>query len=105
MVDRDDDALVAIVRGEMETLLGAAAPPVFAQVHRHRGAMPQYTVGHLARVAEIEDRLAAHDGLALAGAAYRGVGISDCIRSGEAAADLILAHVQRRGVAPSGARP
>jgi protoporphyrinogen/coproporphyrinogen III oxidase len=103
MVDRDDDALIATARGEMESLLGAAAPPLFARVHRHRGAMPQYLVGHLARVAEIEARLAGH-GLALAGAAYRGVGISDCIRSGETAAGLVLTRVRSGALAPPGAR-
>jgi oxygen-dependent protoporphyrinogen oxidase len=105
LVDRDDDALVAVAHREIETLLGAAAPPIFARVHRHRDAMPQYTVGHLARVAEIEGRLAGHHGLALAGAAYRGVGISDCIRSGEAAAEQVLVHVRQRGFTASGVRP
>lgn len=102
MVDREDDDLVATAGGEMEALLAASAPPVFSRVHRHRNAMPQYTVGHLARVTEIETRVAVHAGLALAGAAYRGVGISDCIRSGEAAADLILTNVQKRGPVASG---
>jgi oxygen-dependent protoporphyrinogen oxidase len=52
--------------------------------------MPQYVVGHLARVEAIEHRVAAHAGLALAGAAYRGVGIADSVRSGEAAADSVM---------------
>ena len=52
--------------------------------------MPQYLVGHLGRVAAIEQRVAAHPGLALAGSAYRGVGIADCVRSGEAAAQALL---------------
>ena len=51
--------------------------------------MPQYQVGHLETVAAIERRLAGHPGLALAGSAYRGVGISDCVRSGEDAADAV----------------
>jgi oxygen-dependent protoporphyrinogen oxidase len=52
--------------------------------------MPQYVVGHLARVAAIKQRLDLYPGLALAGSAYRGVGIADCIRSGEAAAERLL---------------
>jgi protoporphyrinogen/coproporphyrinogen III oxidase len=104
MLDRDDDALIATARGEMKLLLGAAAPPLFARVHRHRDAMPQYMIGHLARVAEIEARLADHGGLALAGAPYRGVGISDCIRSGETAAGLVLTRVRSGALAPPGAR-
>ena len=71
-------------------LLGVTGEPVLARVHRQRRAMPQYAPGHLARVAAIERRLPALAGLHLAGAAYRGVGIPDCIRSGEAAADAAL---------------
>jgi len=102
MAGWEDDRLVAIVRGEMEALLGAAGTPRFVRVLRHREAMPQYVVGHLARVAEIEDRLAGHSGLALAGAVYRGIGVPDCIRSGEAAADRALEAISaRRGGDPA----
>jgi len=86
----DDEALARTVRGEMGALLGISAAPLLVRVMRHRDIMPQYAVGHLDRVADIESRAGAHPGLALAGAAYRGVGIPDCIRSGEAAADRIL---------------
>jgi oxygen-dependent protoporphyrinogen oxidase len=51
--------------------------------------MPQYHLGHLERVKRIRERLASLPGLALAGNAYSGLGIPDCIRSGEAAADLV----------------
>jgi oxygen-dependent protoporphyrinogen oxidase len=87
LLDLDDAALVTAVRRELESLVGIAATPVLVRVHRHPRAMPQYAVGHLARVAAIERRVAALTGLQLAGAAYRGVGIPDCVRSGEAAAD------------------
>jgi oxygen-dependent protoporphyrinogen oxidase len=86
----DDEALARTVRAEMAALLGVSAAPLFVRVMRHREVMPQYGVGHLDRVAEIESRAAGHPGLALAGAAYRGVGIPDCIRSGEAAAERTL---------------
>ena len=56
--------------------------------------MPQYGVGHLDRVARIEARAAALPGLSLAGAAYRGVGIPDCVRGGEAAADAVLEAIR-----------
>jgi oxygen-dependent protoporphyrinogen oxidase len=52
--------------------------------------MPQYHVGHLNLVAQIEARAAALPGLELAGSAYRGVGVPQCIRSGEAAAERIV---------------
>ena len=54
--------------------------------------MPQYEVGHLDTVGEIESRLGRHMGLALAGNGLRGVGVPDCIRSGETAADRILSQ-------------
>ncbi len=90
LVERDDDALVTTVRAELRALLGITADPMLVRVERYRRGMPQYAVGHLDRVATIERRAAALPGLALAGAAYRGVGIPDCVRSGEAAADGVV---------------
>ena len=102
MVDLDDARLLATVRGEMASLLGVAGTPHLVRVLRHRDAMPQYLVGHLERVAEIEAGVAAHPGMALAGAAYRGVGVPDCIRSGEMAAERVLAHILSGRVERSG---
>ncbi len=85
----DEPALIAVVRDELRALLGIAAEPVLVRTQRYVRAMPQYAVGHLDRVTTIEARVATLPGLALAGAAYRGVGIPDCIRSGEAAADAV----------------
>ncbi len=85
----DDAILVATVQGELRTLLGITAVPELTRVHRYPRAMPQYAVGHLERVAEIEARAAALPGLALAGGAYRGVGLPDCVRSGETAAEAV----------------
>ena len=67
------------------------ADPVVARVHRWPRGMPQYVLGSLDRLAVIERRLAEHPGLAVAGAAYRGVGIPDCIASGEQAAEKVAA--------------
>jgi oxygen-dependent protoporphyrinogen oxidase len=55
--------------------------------------MPQFTVGHLGRVVEIDGEAASIPGFALAGAFLRGVGIPDCIRSGEEAAESVIAHL------------
>lgn len=89
LVELEDDTLVATVRAELRALLGITADPVLVRIDRYRRGMPQYAVGHLDRVAAIEQRVTALPGLALAGAAYRGVGIPDCVRSGEAAADAV----------------
>jgi oxygen-dependent protoporphyrinogen oxidase len=82
----DDPSLVATARAELESLLGIGAEPLFARVGRYRRAMPQYHVGHSIRVEAIERAAARHPGLRLVGGAYRGVGIADCVRSGEEAA-------------------
>jgi oxygen-dependent protoporphyrinogen oxidase len=94
LLDEDDASLVARARAELGESLGVTAEPVLIRASRWPASMPQYRVGHLARVEAIERRAAAIPGLHLAGAAYRGVGIADCVRSGEAAAEAVLApHV------------
>ena len=79
---------------------------MFARSVRYLKAMPQYHVGHLARVEAIEQCVARHPGLALAGGAYRGVGIADCVRSGEEAVERLLGRSAEghRFVTPSSAR-
>ena len=91
LADLDDAEVAAIVRRELGDLLGARGEPLFLEVARHSRAMPQYTLGHLDRVAEIRRLAGRHPGLALAGNAYDGVGIPDCIRSARQAADSLLA--------------
>jgi oxygen-dependent protoporphyrinogen oxidase len=86
----DDEALLALARAELERF-DVHGEPVLTRVRRWPLGMPQYLVGHPQRVEEIEDALRAHPGLGLAGAAYRGLGIPDCIRSGECAADSVAA--------------
>ncbi|HSE95739.1 MAG TPA: protoporphyrinogen oxidase [Methylomirabilota bacterium] len=96
VLDLDDAALVREARDEVATLLGIAGEPVLTRVWRHPAAMPQYDVGHLGRIGAIETRLVPWPRLVLAGAAYRGVGIADCVRSGEAAADQLWSTVKGR---------
>src|SRR5208282_4183833 len=95
MMNLSDDQMVAAVRDEFRALLGVTAAPGIAVVRRWPDAMPQYDVGHLARVAEIERLIAPIPAFAIAGAAYRGVGSPDCVRSGEAAADTIFSKRSR----------
>ncbi len=90
LVEASDDELRTITQRELQELLGVTGPPQVCHVTRWARRMPQYHLGHLDRVARIEAAAAAHQGLALAGSAYRGVGIPDCIRSGEAAANRLL---------------
>src|SRR5262249_51949936 len=89
LLARDDPGLVALAEADVAPLLGITGGPILSRVWRHPWAMPQYDVGHLGRVAAIEARLESLPGLALAGAAYRGVGIADCVHSGEIAAERL----------------
>jgi oxygen-dependent protoporphyrinogen oxidase len=86
-----DDEILGIVREELRQILGLNAEPLFTRIYRWRGAMAQYIVGHLERVQRIESLLKQLPGLALAGNAYRGIGVPDCVRSGEKAAQQVLA--------------
>lgn len=79
VVSMTDEALVAIVRRDLERVLGITAPPSLARVHRWPHAGAQHTVGHLARVDALERRLARHGGLFVAGSGFRAVGIPDCV--------------------------
>jgi protoporphyrinogen/coproporphyrinogen III oxidase len=82
-----DDEIRTLVREELAELIGLSGEPEFCEVVRWHAAMPQYHVGHLDLVAKIEARAATRPNLALAGNAYRGVGIPFCIQSGEQAAE------------------
>ena len=86
-----DDEILGIVREELRQILRLNAEPVFTRIYRWKGAMAQYIVGHLERLQRIESLLKQLPGLALAGNAYRGIGVSDCVRSGEEAAQQVLA--------------
>lgn len=85
-----DDDLVRAVHAELVVAVAMDEPPTDSLVTRWYGALPQYDVGHLDRVAEIEAVVAGVDGLEVAGAAYRGVGIPAVIRSGRAAARRVM---------------
>src|SRR5687768_825662 len=82
--------LVTRVEADVRELLSIDRSPLFTEVAKWERSMPQYEVGHLDRVQAIEAEVQALTGLALAGNAYRGAGIPDCIRSGETAAERLL---------------
>jgi len=90
LVEQPESVLVDIARAELAQVLGLRAAPEFTRVFRWRNSMPQYVVGHPARLVRLEQLRSAHPGLQLAGASYRGVGIPDCISSGWAAASAVL---------------
>lgn len=94
----DDESLVAIVRQELQTVLGVNAAPLFHRIYRWPLGNPQYDVGHLQKVTRIETALPA--GLYVTGSPYRGIGIPDCIHQGQQTA---LAVIERLAAAPQNA--
>lgn len=82
--------LVPLVLTELNRLLGIQGQPIYQSVAHWPSTMPQYHVGHRELVAQIEARLTSHANLALAGNAYHGVGIPNCIHSGQQAAEQVL---------------
>jgi protoporphyrinogen/coproporphyrinogen III oxidase len=89
------------MRADLRTLMGITAEPLFAFSNRWPESMPQYTVGHAPRIAEMEARVAAIPGLHLAGNAYHGIGIPDCVRSAKEAVRAIE-KAQARTPTPHG---
>ncbi len=98
---REDADLVGASLEDLAAAVGLGARPVATTVTRWTGGLPQYPVGHLARVARAREAVAALPGLRIAGAAYDGVGVPACIASAHRAADAIAAGLTG-GAAGSG---
>jgi oxygen-dependent protoporphyrinogen oxidase len=91
LVSLGDTELVNIVLEELREIIGLTAEPLFSKVYRWFKGMPKYTVGHLERIAAIDEKLKEHKGLFLIGCSYRGIGMGDCVKSGFDAAAAIAA--------------
>ena len=89
LAEQNEAALAALARKELRTIMGITAAPILVKAYRWPKANPQYELGHQQRITEIEHALTEFPGLYLAGAAYRGSGIPDCIQSGMNAAKTI----------------
>jgi protoporphyrinogen/coproporphyrinogen III oxidase len=92
LLELSDDELSRVAREELAELLQISGKPLLTSIARWPRSMPQYHVGHLARIGRIEELAGRYPNLALAGNAYRGVGIPQCIASGIAAAERIAAN-------------
>jgi oxygen-dependent protoporphyrinogen oxidase len=99
---RDDADLAALAAAELAEAIGTAGPPIAKRVTRWGGGLPQYNVGHLDRVARIRASVAEQPGLAVAGAAYDGVGIPACIATARSAVTQVTGYLAAaRPVPPS----
>jgi oxygen-dependent protoporphyrinogen oxidase len=92
-LDASDEELVEIARQELGDLLGISGAPIFRRLFRWSRQSPQYEVGHLHRVAQIERRLAALPGLFVTGSGFRAIGIPDCISDGRATAARVADYL------------
>jgi Protoporphyrinogen oxidase len=104
ILHRDDVELADLVAHEVAELAGLDSAPIEARVTRWGGALPQYAVGHLDRVRRIEAAVAQVPGLAVCGAAYRGVGVPACIRSAHQAVAQVSAFLCREAESRYGRR-
>jgi oxygen-dependent protoporphyrinogen oxidase len=102
LLERDDEDVAHLALEALRPILGIEGEPRLARVHRWREALARYAVGHVRRLREIEGRLREVPGLLLAGAAYRGVGIPDCVREGESAAEAARDHLARSAARAAG---
>lgn len=97
VLQRPDDELAGLAAADLAEATGVTGAPADIRVSRWGGGLPQYSVGHLDRVARIRAGIAAQPGLAVCGAAYDGVGIPACIATARLAADQVLAYLGSQG--------
>jgi protoporphyrinogen/coproporphyrinogen III oxidase len=101
VVSWDDERLSQAVQAELRLALGVTGPPVFRKIVRWERGIPQYHVGHLERLAGIEERLTRHPGLFLGGNAYRGVALNDCTEQGGILADSVTRYLATASTNPN----
>jgi oxygen-dependent protoporphyrinogen oxidase len=97
-VERDDVALVEHACEQLRRALGITAAPVMVRTWRHPGGLPQYHVGHGARVAALEREISRHDGLFALGSAFRGIGVNACTADAQRVAEQVARLVGAREV-------
>ena len=93
LLELEDRALEQVVYDELRDLLGLRAAPCLVSIHRLPQAMPQYHIGHLARITSVEESLRCFPRLQVIGNSFRGVGLPECIRLAEAAAEQVWASL------------
>lgn len=96
IVGWDDERLLESLRSELRRAMGITAAPIYHKIIRWDRAIPQYHVGHLDRVAWIEQRLAHHPGLFLGGNAYHGIALNDCTEQGAVLAERVVEYLDKR---------
>jgi oxygen-dependent protoporphyrinogen oxidase len=91
LLEQNDDSLIRLAHEQLARLIGIRGEPILSMLSRWNKAMPQYQIGHLQWLETVRSRLAEFPGLELAGNAYEGIGVPQCVHSGETAAERIAA--------------
>ena len=94
-INLSDAEVTNRVQEDLNKIMGIKAPPSFVRIFRHEKAIPQYTVGHGDRLAQLGDKLREHPGLFLTGNAYRGIGLNDCVAAADRCAKEAVAYLKR----------
>jgi oxygen-dependent protoporphyrinogen oxidase len=89
-----DEQLIDRVRGDLQDILGITAEPDFVRIFRHQKAIPQYVIGHAARLDAINEQLLQHPGLVLTGNAFKGVSLNDCVVNAVKTAQAVVPQPQ-----------
>jgi oxygen-dependent protoporphyrinogen oxidase len=101
ILELDDAALLAVVRDDLRKTMGLRIEPEMVRIIRHPRGIPQYTIGHLGRLARIDAELAPYPGLFVAGNSYRGVAVNACIAEAGSIADRAIAVAARASSKPA----
>ncbi len=91
-----DGEVMDRVQGDLQKIMGIKTPPSFVKIFRHEKAIPQYTVGHSERLANLEVKLKEYPGLFLTGNAYRGIGLNDCVAAADRCSKEAVVYLKRR---------
>ena len=89
-----DEQLISRVRSDLQDILGLRAEPDFIRIFRHERAIPQYNVGHAARLAAIDELMEQHPGMLLTGNAFKGVSLNDCVVNAWKTAQIVIPQSQ-----------
>ncbi len=94
-INLSDAEVTNRVQADLNKIMGIKAPPSFVRIFRHEKAIPQYTVGHGERLANLGDKLKEHPGLFLTGNAYRGIGLNDCVAAADRCSKEAVLYLKR----------
>jgi oxygen-dependent protoporphyrinogen oxidase len=95
LVSLGDEEMLRMIQEELKDIMDVEGDPILTRIYRWEKSMPQYLVGHLEKVARIEERTNLQPGLFLTGCAYKGIGISDSVHDAEIVAEKVVDYLKK----------